>query len=154
MPNGRCPRAGRYFQPELLMTTGLSANTERRLLQGAVLVFALIPISAGVMGVLYGPLAFDNSAVTNLSVDSHTRYLSGLLLAIGLAFWSTIPTIEKQRERARILTVIVFIGGLARLYGVIIAGTPPAPMLGGLVMELVVTPALALWRERIDGKFR
>lgn len=136
------------------MTTGLSANTERRLLQGAVLVFAQIPISAGVMGVLYGPLAFDNSAVTNLSVDSHTRYLSGLLLAIGLAFWSTIPTIEKQRERARILTVIVFIGGLARLYGVIIAGTPPAPMLGGLVMELVVTPALALWRERIDGKFR
>ena len=89
-------------------------------------------------------MAGQSQAAADL--DSHFRYLSGLLLGIGLAFWSTIPGIERKGRMFQLLTAIVFIGGLARLYGVLIDGWPGAPMIGGLAMELVVTPLLCLWQ--------
>jgi hypothetical protein len=49
---------------------------------------------------------------------SHERYLSGLLLAIGLAFWTTLSDIEGKTARFRLLTALVVIGGISRLVGV------------------------------------
>jgi hypothetical protein len=121
--------------------------TERRFLQIAIGIGALIPIGAGLSGVLLGPAM--TGAAADVSTDSHVRYLSGLLLGIGLAFWSAIPRIEHRTGRFRLLTLIVFVGGLARLYGLAVAGVPSAPMMGGLAMELLVTPLLCLWQARI-----
>ena len=39
-------------------------------------------------------LPFANQDLVDVSVASHYRYLSGILFAIGLLFWSTIPGIE------------------------------------------------------------
>jgi hypothetical protein len=116
-------------------------------LQVAIGVFGLVPVAAGLAGALAGLSMLGEAA--SVSADSHFRYLSGLLLAIGLLFWSTIPRIERQAARVRLLTAIVFVGGLARLWGVITIGTPSAPMLFGLGMELVVTPLVCLWQSRI-----
>jgi hypothetical protein len=106
-----------------------------------------VPISAGLSGALLGP-AFTGSE-TNLATDSHLRYLSGLLLGIGVAFWAMLPHIERRQGPFRLLTAIVFAGGLARLFGLAVAGVPPAPMLFGLAMELVVTPLLCLCQGRV-----
>ena len=120
----------------------------RLALQIAVAVFGLIPVGAGLAGVVLGTAMVDPGPAP-VPLDSHYRYLSGLLLAIGLAFWSTIPAIERRTGRFRLLTFVVFIGGLGRLYGVVTQGLPGPPMLGGLAMELVVTPLLCLWQARI-----
>lgn len=112
-----------------------------------VAVLSLIPLTAGCFGALQG-LAFVDP-VGNASADSHFRYLSGLLLGIGFGFWSTVPAIEARTERFRLLTFIVFVGGLARAVGLWRLGVPSWPMLGGQAMELVVTPLLCLWQARI-----
>lgn len=127
-------------------------STERRALQIAVAICALIPIGAGLAGVLAGP-AFTGAGATDISADSHFRYLSGLLLGVGLAFWSTIPAIERHGGRFRLLTLIVFIGGLARLLALAEAGIPSVPTLGGLIMELIATPILCLWQARVANAF-
>ena len=76
----------------------------------------------------------------------HYRYLSGLLLAIGLGFWSTIPNIERHAPRFRLLTGLVVIGGLCRLLGVAL-GDPLTPAVAAaLAMELVATPLLCFWQ--------
>ncbi len=117
-------------------------------LQIAVALGGLVPVGAGLAGVLIGPhLAGDYAA--SVPLDSHFRYLSGLLLAIGLGFWSTIPAIERQSARFGLLTGIVVVGGLGRLVSLFTQGVPDAPMLFGLTMELAVTPALALWQRRL-----
>ncbi len=119
-----------------------------RALQIAVALGGLVPVSAGLAGVVLGPgLAGADGAAIDL--DSHFRYLSGLLLGIGLAFWSTIPEIERKGTIFRLLTAIVFIGGLARLLGAFMHGLPGYPMMFGLGMELVVTPLLCLWQARL-----
>src|ERR687893_234059 len=124
---------------------------ERRYLQRTVAVLALIPVSAGLFGVLFGPaLTGDRVSV---SADSHFRYLSGLLLGIGVIFWSTVPAIEEKTGRFRLLALLVVIGGLARLTGLLLTGVPSLYMLGGLAVELVVTPIIAIWQTRVANAY-
>lgn len=122
--------------------------SEKRLLQIAVAVGSLVPICAGAAGIVLGPAMVDAGGAP-LMADSHYRYLSGLLLGIGIAFATTIPAIEHRTARFRLLTAIVVIGGLGRLVSLLARGAPDKPMLAALVMELIVTPALALWQGRI-----
>ena len=124
--------------------------TERRLLQCTIALCGLVPFAAGLSGIIYGA----NFLVTDfdISTDSHIRYLSGLLLGIGLGFWSTLAHIEKHTERFLVLTLIVFAGGLARLGSLLTLGCPGKSMQAALVMELVVTPLLCLWQRRIASK--
>ncbi|HEV2558305.1 MAG TPA: DUF4345 domain-containing protein [Microvirga sp.] len=128
-----------------------SLAREKRLLQQAVALAAILPISAGLYGVLFGQ-ALTNEAVS-VSGDSHFRYLSGLLLAIGLGFWSTLPGIEDKAGRFRLLTAIVVLGGLGRLLGLALTGVPSIFMMGGLIMELAVTPVLCLWQTRVANRY-
>jgi hypothetical protein len=121
---------------------------ERRALQIAVAAACFVPISAGLAGVLLGPRLVGAFAVGSSDLDSHFRYLSGLLLAIGLAYVSTIPRIETHGGRFRLLTFIVVVGGLGRLLGMVWIGRPSLVMMAALVMELIVTPGLALWQYR------
>ena len=86
--------------------------------------------------------------------DSHYRYLSGLLLAIGLGFWSTIAGIEGKTARFRILTAIVVAGGCCRVVALATHPRPATVMLLAAVMEVAITPLLCLWQSRIASRFR
>jgi Domain of unknown function (DUF4345) len=124
---------------------------ERRYLQRAVAVLALVPVSAGLFGVLFGPALTGDQV--SVSADSHFRYLSGLLLAIGLLFWSTTSAIEEKTGRFRLLALVVFIGGLGRLLGLLLTGVPSLYMLAGLALELVITPIMVLWQTRVANAY-
>ncbi|NJR42166.1 MAG: DUF4345 domain-containing protein [Akkermansiaceae bacterium] len=128
----------------------MTCATQIRALQIAVVVLAFVPIGAGFAGAVYGIGVFEPTALLGQDAESTGRYLSGLLFAIGLAFWATVPRIEAQGVRFRLLALLVFTGGLARLAGLLLVGIPSPVMLGGLAMELLVTPGLALWRERLE----
>jgi hypothetical protein len=121
---------------------------ERRLLQISVAIAGLAPVAGGMAGVLWGPAALGEQAQGPF--DSHFRYLSGLLTAIGVAYWTTIPDIETEGARFTLLTLIVVAGGFARALGMLIAGPPGTVMSAALVMELVVTPLLYLWQARVQ----
>ncbi len=126
----------------------MNPHHERRLLQAIIILAAFVPVIAGGWGAAGG---------LHLSVsgaDSQVRYLSGLLLGIGLCFWGFTPTIERRGAEVRVLALVVFIGGLARLYGVVTTGAAHPVSVGPLVMELGVTPLLALWRERVERRLR
>lgn len=130
----------------------MSPTGERRALQVAIAIGGLVPISAGLVGMLIGPSFFEPGFQVlpgGVSLDSHVRYLSGLLFGIGLCFWSFIPRIESVTAQVRMLTLLVFIGGLARLLGLFLHGVPSPRMVFGLGMELVVTPLLCLWQGRV-----
>lgn len=133
----------------------MTASRERRLLQQAIAVGAVIPVLTGLFGILYGLGLLAPGLTGNqpgISADSHFRYLSGILLGLGLCFWATIPNIEEKTTLFRLLTLIVFIGGLGRLLGLYLTGLPSLAMLGGLAMELVVTPLICLWQTRVANQ--
>lgn len=122
----------------------MAATAHRNVLQSCVALAAALPVAGGLWGAVDGL-----GGVSAWSTDHH-RYLSGLLLAIGLGFWSTVPKIERRAQRFRLLTAIVFIGGLCRLLGVAL-GDPLTPAVAAaLAMELVATPLLCLWQAQVS----
>jgi hypothetical protein len=123
---------------------------EKRLLQIAVAVAGLVPVAAGALGSLRPELliAGPPHALT------HGAYLSGLLLGLGLAFWSLVPTIERQGRVFGLLTGLVVLGGLARAFTAARLGAWNLSVVLPLVMELGVTPALWLWQRRVSSLLR
>ncbi len=134
----------------------MNTHDNRRALQIAIAVAGIVPVSAGLAGVLMGPAlaglgSHGEAASSAVSLDSHFRYLSGLLLAIGLIFWSSIPTIERRGMLVRALTLIVVIGGLGRALSLVELGPPGSDgMRLALIMELVVTPLICLWQRQVE----
>ena len=128
------------------------SNSLRRALQVCVAVGACVPVFGGLAGVIMGPGMVDGHDPATVSMDSHFRYLSGLLVGIGFGFWTTIPSIETKTTLFRALSLIVFIGGLARLYSLLAVGMPEPGMIFGLVMELVITSLLAIWQGAVAAK--
>jgi len=85
---------------------------EARVLKIVVAAACFVPITAGGSGALLGP-AMVGIETASLAADSHYRYLSGLLLGIGILFLSTVLRIERSAGRFRLLALIVVIGGSA-----------------------------------------
>jgi len=125
---------------------------EVRALQFCIALGGCAPVAAGLAGVAWGPHLAAGVDLASVPLDSHFRYLSGLLAALGFGFWSTLPDIARRGARFRLLSAIVVCGGLGRLISLLKLGPPDAPMLFGLAMELVVTPALALWQARLERR--
>lgn len=125
----------------------MSPRLELAALRAAVAIAAAVPVTVGLWGVVGGLGAFGPF------VDSHFRYLSGLLLGMGLMFWGLLPGIERWRWPFRALCALVVFGGLARLGAAIGTGMGWS-VEAALTMELVVTPALFIWRESLDRRCR
>jgi len=120
---------------------------ERRLLQIVVAAACLVPLTTGdesiLRGVRYlkgvpGPVPVD--------LDSHFRYLSGIFFALGVAFVTCVPAIERKGPRFRMLGAMVVAGGLSRALSWAEIGAPSRGHQLGLVMELGVVPLLMLWQ--------
>ena len=125
----------------------MSPEIERRCLQVAIAAAAVVPVAAGLAGVIAGAHLYDGQNGTFPA--GHARYVSGLLLGIGLAFWASIPQIERNLSRVALLAGIVIVGGLCRAVGIALGDPPSLPTVLTLAMELVVTPVAWLWTRRI-----
>ncbi len=123
----------------------MKSPTETLLLQIAVSAAAIVPVAAGLVGVIQGAPA------ATVSFDSHFRYLSGLLLGLGLVYWSQAPSLGRRSPLLGALTAVVVVGGACRLYALAARGDPGVMGLA-LIMELVVTPALYLWHLSLVGR--
>jgi len=116
---------------------------QKRLLQIVVSLAALVPVLGGLAGVMGNPLRGAGF------IGSQFSYLSGLLLCIGLCFWTLVPNIERNGEKVFILTMVVVVGGFCRAIGVLTGGVAGPAVYACLVMELIVTPCLYLWQTRV-----
>ena len=124
----------------------------KQMLQATVAVLALIPLLSGLGGIVLGPRLFGVQPPWPADLDSHLRFLSGVFLAVGIGFCSCVPSIETKTGSFRLLAALVFCGGLARLFSLIVAGAPSAGYLFGLGMELVAVPLLVLWQAKVSSR--
>ncbi len=123
---------------------------QRRQLQIAVALAALVPLIGGAMGMAWGAGMMGDAATVPARLDSHVRYLSGLLFGLGLMAMASVPGIERHGGRFEVIVLLVGIGGLARLWAALAYGTWWSPFVFlPLAMELVVTPVLWLWQRRV-----
>jgi hypothetical protein len=129
-----------------------AVDRERRLLQQVIAAAALVPVLSGLSGVVFGFALTGDRDHERLGRQPLPLSL-GPALGIGLCFWSTIPSIEEKTTFFRFLTLVVVLGGIARLLGLWLTGVPSLTMLAALFMELVVTPVLCLWQTRVANRY-
>lgn len=117
-----------------------------------VAVACLVPLTVGGLSVLRGPGWIGHPSVVPRDLDSHFRYISGIFFAVGVAFVTCIPTIERKGARFRLLGALVVAGGVARLVSLAAVGVPGTGHVFGLAMELGVVPLLMLWQWRVERR--
>ena len=122
---------------------------ERKLLQVDFALAGLVLIVFGLAGVFFGANFVDLSG--NVEIDSYFRFLKGVLLGIGLIYWSAIPDIARHGERISLVTFILVLGAVPRLIAVIGHGVPTIGVLISLAGELIVAPLLWLWHQHVTG---
>jgi hypothetical protein len=130
------------------MASFFTLRRERLLLQAVVTIAAAVPVAVGAAGILASDVMLGR--YVGIGADSHFRYLSGLLLGIGVAFWWAVPDIERRGGLFLALTLIVAAGGVARLYGALVTGAVGPAIALPLTMELVVTPLLCAWQHHLE----
>jgi len=132
--------------PHSHFQNGLKNLFPKRALQAVVAVAALVPVTAGILGI-FAPNRLDLTGSPQSL--THVAYLSGLLLAIGLGFWSSVPAIEAKGARFSLLAALVMLGGFARLVAALRIGIWTIGVTAPLAIELGLTPALWLWQKQL-----
>jgi hypothetical protein len=127
---------------------------EKRALQVIVALACLVPFYAGGLGIVNGP-AFLRGVASPVptDLDSHFRYVSGIFFGVGIGFASCIADIEKKSPRFTLLACFIIMGGLARLFSLMIVGMPSGGHMFGLGMELGVVPLLTLWQRNFARRW-
>jgi hypothetical protein len=120
---------------------------ERKLLQAAVAIAGLAGVILGLIGVLFGTLHTDLSG--DVVLDSYVRFGKGVLLAIGLVYWSCVPQIEQRGDRISLVTFILVLGTLSRLFSAVGHGVPTLGIIANLIAGLILVPLLWLWQRRV-----
>jgi len=123
---------------------------ERRLLQIAVAAAGLIGVILGLTGVLFGTMHADLSG--DVVLDSYVRFGKGVLLAIGLIYWSSIPQIERHGDRIALITLILVSGSLSRLFSLAGHGVPTLGIISNLIAGLVFVPLVWLWQRHVASR--
>ena len=123
----------------------------RTVLQVVTAVLGVVPVVTGAIGLagindpLYRPVTTPRAAL----LDTNLRFYSGLWLALGLAMWWLIPSIERQTTLFRVIWVAVFVGGIGRLVSIAFAGAPPAPFVFFTLLELLGAPLFIYWQHLV-----
>jgi len=133
----------------MTIETPARLNTEKAALQCVVAVLAAVPVLAGLEGILDGPAFLAMQPPWPADLDSHMRYLSGILLAIGIAWYWCIPDIETKAPMFRFLAGVTVCGGIGRFVSLLALGPPSTGHRFALVVELLIVPLLVLWQARV-----
>lgn len=120
---------------------------ERRLLQIVLAIVGLVAITFGLTGVLFGTSL--SGVRLGVTMEGYVRFIKGVLVAVGLIYWSAIPQIEKRGERISLVTFILVLGAAGRLLSVIGHGFPTVGLLISLIGELVIVPLIWLWHRHL-----
>lgn len=120
----------------------------RKSLQITLLILSLIPLFFGLTGVIFGTGRFLEPDAIVPQLDNQFRYLSGIYLLVSLLIWWAVPAIERHGTLIRIVTLALFLGGVARAVSWASVGQPPAFQMAAMILEMSA-PLFAIWQAKV-----
>ena len=120
----------------------------KRALQVATFILALVPIATGIVGMLGvdDPLYAASDLPRDATLDSNLRFFGGVWCGLGLAVMWTVPRIDRETALFRAVWLMIFIGGLGRVVSLLMVGPPFVPFIGFIVLEIIGAPFF-VWQQ-------
>lgn len=118
-------------------------------LGGAYVVFAATDFALGgiiSLGLIEPKLSSAIAEVAGYHIrDSHVRFIGGFYLGAGLVILASAIWLQTFRVTLLAITVMFFVGGLARFSANMPEVLFGPRVIGGLALELVAMPILFYW---------
>ncbi|MFE3459826.1 DUF4345 domain-containing protein [Nocardiopsis aegyptia] len=122
-----------------------------RAFQALVVLSALIILTTGAMDVALGTAPLPGEDAVPVNVDSNYRFFAAVWLTLGVALVVVAARVREPDSAPllRLVCTAVVLGGLARVWSIVVAGVPDPMLLGLLGLEFVLPPILLLWHRAL-----
>jgi len=84
------------------------------------------------------------------ALDSQNRFYGVAFMLYGVLLLVCASDLTKYATILRCVLWVFFAAGAARLISIALYGVPPVPVMGLLILELVIPPALIVWLGRLE----
>ncbi|RKS05303.1 uncharacterized protein DUF4345 [Nocardiopsis sp. Huas11] len=122
-----------------------------RAFQSLVLLSALVVLCTGAMDVALGTAPLPGDDAVPVNVDSNYRFFAAVWLTLGVALVIVAARVREPESTPllRLVCAAVLLGGVARVWSIVVAGVPDPMLLALLGVELVLPPVLLLWHRAL-----
>jgi hypothetical protein len=100
--------------------------------------FGAVAIFISLLHVALGPACIPGSVRVNATMDSEDRFYATLFMAYGAALLWCVRGIERKGVHVRLLALVFFVGGLARVVSIVAVGLPNHFFIAMTAVELVL----------------
>jgi low temperature requirement protein LtrA len=121
----------------------------RQAFQAFLALFGVIVIAISLAHMAIGPRAIIGAVAVNPTMAGEDRFFAGLFLCTGIALLWCSRDVHRKRIYVNLLAAVFFIGGIGRLLGVVLDGTPNGFYLAMLAVELALPPLMVVVAGRV-----
>jgi hypothetical protein len=126
----------------------------RKGLQVLLAVGGLTAISISLLHIVRGPACIPGSIPVNATMDSEDRFYATLFGAYGAALLWCVRDIESKGTYVRLLALVFFIGGVARIVSILAVGVPNTFFIAMSILELVLPLVMLFMNSRVQSASR
>lgn len=139
------------------MSQSTTSSSDVGALTIVVRLFCVVPFLTGIADVLGGawilglagavlPVEIASDPVINNQI----AFWGAIWFGFGVCLWWISYDPLGRAAIARMLFVVLFLSGLARFYAWVRWGYPGPVLVGAMTIELVLSPVLLLWLNRLQ----
>lgn len=122
----------------------------RKLLQVVLGLAGVSVVGTALMLILVGPSGSPGFVPGNATMDSEARFQAVLFGFLGVAILWCVKDIERKGRYLRLLALIVFLGGVARMISAFMVGLPHPFFITMMAIELGLPPLIVLIQSSIE----
>jgi uncharacterized protein DUF4345 len=127
----------------------LTASFSTTALRAVFYLGGLVATTAGLHTVITGAKSLPGQNRANPAVESELRFYAAFYVAYGVVALRIAPRADNATASVRGLAGTLFLAGLARAGGWLIAGRPHRLQRGLLAAELLAPPLITAWQARV-----
>ncbi len=121
-----------------------------------VRMFCVVPLLTGLVDIIGGTWILGQAGAvlpreitTDAVLNNQIAFWGAIWLGFGILLWWASNDPLNRATVARMLFIVLFMSGLARGYAWVRWGYPGPVLTGAMAIELVLSPALLFWLDRL-----
>jgi hypothetical protein len=122
----------------------------RKTLQVILSVGGAAAIFISLLHIVFGPESIPGSVPVNATMDSEDRFYATLFTAYGAALLWCVRDVERKGLYVKLLALVFFVGGLARIVSMLAVGLPNTFFIAMTILELVIPIVIVFLNSRVS----